>query len=198
MLPIHQEQQACSITTTSDVKTSLLSPKVKAKLSVSFSAAVEVFFVLHNDGYTCEETVACWLSPREYKQLRKEIRVTLDMMENNEWTTIDEEKYCVRGVRTEDDRAKTWMIHMDATNAVLEEQELLRDKAITRSEDRVEDHAEEIIACTYRDHVYDAQKEAYLRGVADEQIAGTLNSILGFSPQMISSRAAVCGVREPS
>jgi hypothetical protein len=179
MLPIHQEQEACSMTT-SEVKTrSQLSPK--AKRSVSFSLAVEVFFVLDNDGYTWEEFESCWFSPRAYRQMRKEIAFTRDMIENNECSTIDEEKYCVRGVKKEYDKVNTWKSRMDAIDAVLDEQELQRDKAKTTSEGSVQDHAEEIISCIYSDLVYGDRLEACFRGVADEQIARTINSNFGSS-----------------
>jgi hypothetical protein len=141
----------------------------KTSASVSFSPEVKVHNLLHINDYTKVEMAACWYSLEEYKETKTEIKYIVGLIENKE--LIDEEQYCQRGIveyKTQAAKISRCKRRMDGINAVLNEQCLQRQEGVSSSySDGVR------IYIVYREHIFKDQLEAYLRGMADEQIART-------------------------
>ena len=69
-----------------------------AERSVSFSSEVLVKRTLHCNNYSDDEIEATWFNDADFQRIRKEIEITVDLMESGE--KIDESKYCSRGLES--------------------------------------------------------------------------------------------------
>jgi hypothetical protein len=162
MISIHQEQEESF--NNEFVETSL---EPKAERTVSFCATVNIRFSLHINDYTNYEVDNCWFAPGDYKEMKRETRYTVDLIERN--IKFEEEQCCRRGLerRTEEATAVRLAERAAATGAVLDEQDIQTDEGI---------YDPEMIAIVYADRVYHSKMAAYLTAVSDEQIARGLNA----------------------
>jgi hypothetical protein len=162
MISINQETEQ---TLNNEVVKTCLQPR-KAERAVSFCASVKIRSSLHINDYTNSEVDNCWFAPEDYKEMKRETRHTVDLIERK--IKFDEEEYCRRGVehKTDEVTAVRWKERAAAIDAVMDEQDIQIDESICDPE---------MIAIVYTDRVYRSKMAAYLTAVSDEHIARALN-----------------------
>jgi hypothetical protein len=134
----------------------------KAQRVVSFSPNVMVQFTTHTNDFRRREIRACWYTKSEYKDIRKEIRMTLDLMEQN--VDIDDYNHCKRGLEylTKKGAHERMQTKLEAWAAVFEEQDLQDAEGIVDPE---------ILAIVYNDSTRSCRVAAYITGVLDKWAA---------------------------
>jgi hypothetical protein len=162
MISIDQQQEK---TFNNEVVKTSLEPE--AERTVSFCATVNIRFSLHIDDYTNAEFGNCWFASEDYKEMKREARCTVDLIERN--IKFDEEEYCRRGVehRTDESSVVRREERAKAVDAVLDEQDIQTDEGFCDPE---------WIAIVYTDRVHRSKMAAYLTAVSDEQIVRALNA----------------------
>ena len=134
----------------------------KAQRAVSFSPNVMVQFTTHKKDFRQREIRACWYTKSEYKDIREEIKITLDQIERN--VDIDDYNHCKCRLEchTQKGAHERMQTKLKAWTAVFEEQDLQYAEGIVDPE---------ILAIVYSISTRSCQVAAYITGVLDKWAA---------------------------
>jgi hypothetical protein len=131
--------------------------------SVSFNDAVLGIDTLHVNNYTDEEVFNTWFTQREYKEMKREIKVTVAMIENKS-NFAEGVNFSSRGL--EDKTADTIVQKVEhryfAMDAVLDEQDRQQDAGIC------DPHK---LSLVYTEYSFISHMAAFLMAATDEKIA---------------------------
>mmetsp|Transcript_131725 Transcript_131725/g.196287 ORF Transcript_131725/g.196287 Transcript_131725/m.196287 type:complete len:210 (+) Transcript_131725:413-1042(+) len=135
--------------------------------SVSFNDAVLCIDTLHVNDYTDEEVFRTWFTDQEYKEIKREIKLTVAMMENNSKTksTFTEGvHFSSRGLedKTTDRLSQKLEIRYFAMDDVLDEQDRQREAGICDPE---------ALSIVYAEYSFVSHMAAFLMATADEKVA---------------------------
>jgi hypothetical protein len=146
---------------TAETKRTCLEPK--ALRAVSFSPNVMVQFTTHKKDYKQRDIQACWYTKSDYKKIREEIKITLDLIKRK--VDIDDYNHCKRGLESltqKGARHERMQTKLEARTAVFKEQDLQDNEGIVDPE---------ILAMVYSNCTRSCQVAAYVKGVLDKWAA---------------------------
>ena len=132
----------------------------KCRRSVSFDSNVACVDTLHLNDYTDEELSNTWFTPREYKALRAENKLTVALMESG--TDFEEElAFCSKGLEgmTNIERGRKFELRFRCGRAIFDEQD--RQKRLGM-DDPVS------LAQIYGKYTFSSKMEAFLMAASDE------------------------------
>jgi hypothetical protein len=135
--------------------------------SVTFCGQVRVRHALHINDYSDDEIDATWFNAAGMKRIRKELRYTMDLMQQ-EGAEIDEVKYSSRGLEYQvaEGAYLRKKNRIDAVDAVLDEQDEQRREGVVD---------EEMLAMEYGNCTSRSQLAAQVIGRLDQKIASGLS-----------------------
>eukprot|EP00339_Tiarina_fusa_P020131 CAMPEP_0117022020 /NCGR_PEP_ID=MMETSP0472-20121206/16594_1 /TAXON_ID=693140 ORGANISM="Tiarina fusus, Strain LIS" /NCGR_SAMPLE_ID=MMETSP0472 /ASSEMBLY_ACC=CAM_ASM_000603 /LENGTH=200 /DNA_ID=CAMNT_0004727759 /DNA_START=32 /DNA_END=634 /DNA_ORIENTATION=+ len=137
----------------------------RANRTVSFNDAVRCIGTLHINNYTDEEVFNTWFTNQEFKQMKRDIKWTVSMMEQKEEHRCEDGvHYCSRGL---EDKTTVALVHKTqhrfcAIDAVLDEQDRQREAGICDPSK---------LSLAYTEYSFISHMRAFLMGASDEKIA---------------------------
>ena len=131
--------------------------------SVTFNKAVAVVRTLHISNYTDEEVFDTWFSPKEYKQMKREVKLTVSMMEKKANFTegVNFSSHGLEG-RTTDQMVERKEHRFASLDAVLDEQDRQRELEIC---DPI------ALRNVYVEYSFNSHMSAFLLGATNEKFA---------------------------
>ena len=158
LLPSSPHTQQGTTTTTN----SATAAKKRSPVLVSFAPSVIVRNVQHLNDISKEEIEATWYTPDEFKELKRDVHITVKMMSRNERLGIDQ---CIRGLehKTKDGRARRMMNQIESMSAVLDEQDYQLVNNIYYDDER--------IARVYKSYTIHCAASAHFHGLSDQRVA---------------------------
>jgi hypothetical protein len=171
---------------TAETERACLEPK--ALKTVSFSPYVIVHPTTHTKDYKEREIRACWYAKSEYKNIRQDIKITLDLIKRN--VDIDDYNHCKRGLEylTEKGaRHERMLTRLEAWTAVFEEQDLQDEEGIVDPE---------ILALVYSQCTQSCQAAGYVTGVLDKRATVASDVDSKTTSRQKSGRFRVASIRQ--
>ena len=141
--------------------------------SVTFAKTASMRLALHVNNYTDDEYDACWFTPEDYQQFKKEIIRTARIMDNSNDRRLPK-ALCTRGVesKTKEGMKLRYKNVQTAKLAVLGEQ--MRQRIQSENNDNavdVHDEQQQQIADLYSKYSESSTSVAYTKGLLDEFVA---------------------------
>jgi hypothetical protein len=139
--------------------------------SVSFNTAVVCISALHINNYTDEEIFNTWFTNKEYKEMKREVQLTISMMDKKA-TFAEGVNFSSRGLehKTADMIVQKAEHRYFATDAVLEEQDCQREAGICDPD------ALRMVSTEYS---FISHMAAFLIAATDEKFAEGYDGCLG-------------------
>ena len=164
-----QNQETTSIMT--KLNSATTSP-ARQITSVTFQPTVEIHKALHINNMSDEEILSAWYSHDELQRIHSECVVTVDLMIMQQ-KPVDTNKFSSRGLEHNMPKRmrQRQQTRYAAIDAVLDQQDRIRDIVNTCDEISIVHKCQESIASVYKKHSVPCAEAAHRRGILDEQIS---------------------------